>query len=126
MISASDAYIERYVAAIDFDAGFVLGAFEDGHLSGIAHAAADNESGTPMLEVGLSVDHERRRRGLGRELLRECLVRARQNKAGPVVVLYQSSNDAMSATARSLGGVVSIDGVDTRAEFPSRAAVPTP
>lgn len=121
-VGASDAYIERYVRGIDFDAGFVLGAFVGGQLRGVAHAARGRESGAPMIEVGLSVDRESRRRGVGRALLRACLTRAHQSAAGPVIVLYEPGNRAMAATARSLGATPRHDDGEVRAEF----AVPPP
>jgi GNAT superfamily N-acetyltransferase len=124
MISASDAYIERYVATIDFDAGFVFGAFQDGRVCGVAHAASGSVAGKPALEVGLSVDQDQRRRGLGRALLRECLNRAAQGNAVPVVVHFQPGNRAMAATAHSLGAVASRNGGETRAEFPHPGASP--
>jgi GNAT superfamily N-acetyltransferase len=116
-VGASDAYIERYVCGIDFDAGFVLGAFDGSQLRGVAHAARGHESGAPMIEVGLSVDRGSRRRGVGRELLRACVARAHQSAAGPVIVLYEAGNRAMAATARSLGGTPRSDDGEVRAEF---------
>jgi ribosomal protein S18 acetylase RimI-like enzyme len=128
MVGASDAYIERYVSGIDFDAGFVLGAFEAGQLRGVAHAASVQERSGSVLEVGLSVARASRRRGVGRELLRACLARARQSAVGHVVVLYRPDNQAMAATALSLGATPRHDDGDVRAEFavPARTSAAGP
>jgi GNAT superfamily N-acetyltransferase len=115
--AASDAYIESYVQGLDFDSGFVLGAFEGGRLRGAAHAASGLESGAPTLEVGLSVDRDTRRRGVGGKLLRACMMQARKSAAGPVFVLFQPGNSAMAATARSLGGTTRNEDGTVRAEF---------
>jgi ribosomal protein S18 acetylase RimI-like enzyme len=122
LVGASDSYIEQYVRGIDFDAGFVLGAFDGGRLRGLAHAASGQENGEPILEVGLSVSGDCRRRGVGRELLRACLVRAHKRTAGLVIVLYRPDNQAMAATARSLGATPRLDDGDVRAEFAAPAS----
>jgi ribosomal protein S18 acetylase RimI-like enzyme len=121
MVGASDAYIERYVSGIDFDAGFVLGTFDGPRLRGLAHAASGQEHGQAILEVGLSVSRDSRRRGVGRELLRACLARAQQRMAALVIVLYRPDNHAMAATARSLGGKPRLDDGEVRAEFAAHA-----
>ena len=118
----NDAFIERYAQGIVGDGHVLVGAMRGRRIVGLAHAAlyADGADGLAA-EIGISVDAEARKQGLGKRLLRAAMAAVGRLQAGRVHVLFMTMNSAMAALARSLGGHISRDGVDSSAVFDLQA-----
>jgi RimJ/RimL family protein N-acetyltransferase len=105
---ATDAEaIARYVDAIDFDRGTVLGArAPDGALAGLAHVAL----GDSMADLGLSVVPEHRERGVASALAAAALREAQRLRADELRVHCAATNAGMRRIAARLGMEFSTEG----------------
>ncbi len=115
----NDAFIERYGAGIGGAGHVLVGAMRGHRIVGLAHAAlyADGGSGLAA-EIGISIDADARKQGLGKRLLRAALEAAEQRlQASRVHVLFMTTNAPMAALARSLGGRIERDGSESSAVF---------
>ena len=114
----NDAYIERYAQGLVGDGHVLVGAMRGRRIVGLAHAAlyADGADGLAA-EIGISVDVDARKQGLGRRLMRAAIEAVARRRAGRVHVLFNAANTAMAALARSLGGRIVRDGVDSSVVF---------
>ena len=65
----NDHYIRRYVDGIGYGQDVLIGAFEKRRLVGVVHAAKYLENEELLVYVGVSVDVDARRHGLGKRLL---------------------------------------------------------
>ncbi len=124
--SINDDSVRRYVTSIGFARDLLVGVRQGSGLVGLAHAAVDLERGDLVCEVGISVDRAARRRGVGKRLLLAAMAATRRFNVRRVTVLFRSSNTAMAALARSIGGHVERTGGDSCAVFDLRAGPQLP
>jgi RimJ/RimL family protein N-acetyltransferase len=110
---ATDAdAIARYVDAIDFDRGTVLGArAPDGTLAGLAHVAV----GDATADLGLSVLAEHRQRGVASALAAAALREAQRLRADEFRLHCAATNAGMRRIATRLGMEFSTEGSDVLA-----------
>jgi GNAT superfamily N-acetyltransferase len=115
-VAADADALARYVASIDFERDAVFGAAGvDGALDGFAHVALHDG----VAELGVSVVHTGRRRGLAGALAAAALRVARDADAREFRFHAAASNDGMRLVARRLGMSLEFDG----SEFTARRAL---
>ena len=113
----NDHYIRRYVDGIGYGRDVLIGAFEKRRLVGVVHAAKYLENEELLVEVGVSVDVGARRHGLGKRLLLAAIEAAKRFNVHRAHVLFRSTNVAMAASTRSVGGRVEHNGSESFAVF---------
>jgi len=114
-LTASDAYIHRYVFEImdlERDAGF--GAFADGKLVGLANIAA---IGDTSCELAFSIDADYRGTGLARNLMRTSIAYCRELGMSRLCMSCLRENKKMQALAKSFGLSMTIDFNEAYAEL---------
>lgn len=111
----SDEWIDAHVAAIPADGLILVGLLRD-RVIAAAHIALDADNA--VAEVGLSVDTEHRSGGLGRELLNQAVVFARNRRAEKLYTLCLSDNRSMVALARRAGMAVEFAQGEAEAHLP--------
>jgi pimeloyl-ACP methyl ester carboxylesterase len=114
---ANADYVQRYVHGVGFARDILLGAVYEHRLVGLVHLAVDLDNGEPVAEVGLSVDRDKRRLGLGRLLLQSALVEAKRMGMVRVDMMFRGCNAALSALSARVGGRVGARGRETVAMF---------
>lgn len=114
---ASDTYVTNYVSGICFAHDIVLGAGEDSKPVGLAHGAVFVERGDLAAEIGISVDQDERRCGLGKRLLLAALEHARRLGVVRAHAIFRSDNVAVARLARRMGVRVKRDGGESRIVF---------
>lgn len=118
-VATDAAAVARYVDAIDFEQGMVLGAMTAaGALAGVAHLALD---GT-IAEVGLSVRPGDRQRGVAAALAAAALREAGRLGADELRIHCTASNRGMRRIAERLGMDITADGSDLLARRRLRPA----
>lgn len=108
-VACDDEALARYVAAIDFESGSVLGAAAaDGSLVGVAHIALRDA----VAELGISVSPGRRQQGVAGALAAAALGEAQRMGAREFRFEAAASNAGMRRLARQLGMHVRAEGTD--------------
>ena len=120
--AASDAQIQRYVEALDFDQDEIFGIFNRKlELIAMAHLAFPlaGPGGAPptVAEFGVSVSSAARGRGFGRRLFEHAMLHARNRRVGALVIHALSENTAMLRIASSLGAIVCREGSESEARL---------
>lgn len=112
---ASDAQIERYVNAIDFEHDAVFGIFNRNlELVAMAHLAPGRaEDVRSCAEFGVSVLSHARGKGLGSELFERAVVHARNKGIKMLFIHALSENTAMLKIARNAGARIERDGSES-------------
>jgi pimeloyl-ACP methyl ester carboxylesterase/GNAT superfamily N-acetyltransferase len=103
---ASDSHVSTYVSGICFAHDIVLGAKRDSRFVGLAHGAVFVERGDLATEIGISVDQDVRRCGLGKRLLLAALEVARRLGVVRAHAIFRSDNIATVRLARNMGARV--------------------
>ena len=99
-IITHDAMIERYADSLDFSRDAVFGVQGDGRrLDGITHLALEKNHA----EIGVSVRHTARGRGIGTALVSRAALHARNLNINVLFMQCLSENRAMMRIAASLG-----------------------
>ncbi len=98
------ASIEAYVRGIDFARSTILGVFDDElRLQGVLHLCPSGG----IVELGISVRADARRRGIGTLLLRRALGHARLIGAERLFMHCLAENDDLMRLARAAGAQIS-------------------
>ncbi len=118
--TASDAQINHYADAIDFERDEVFGIFnrrlELIAMAHLAFAPTPQISGQPaMAEFGASVLRAARGRGLGGRLFDHAMLRARNRGIETLFIQALSENTAMLKIARNAGATVKREGSESEA-----------
>ena len=123
---ASDEYVRSYADGIAFARDIVLGAMRGSRVVGLAHGSVFIERGDLVVEIGVSVDAEDRRSGLGMRLMGAVMDRAKRCNVVRAYVLFRSGNIAMAALQRGLGARIVRDGNESSSvvELNGSAGVP--
>ena len=114
---AGDAQVSNYVSGICFAHDIVLGAERDSRIFGLAHGALFMEHGDLATEIGISVDPDARRCGLGKRLLLAALELTRRLGVVRAHAIFRADNVAVVRMARDLGARVERDGGESSAVF---------
>ncbi|HJV60865.1 MAG TPA: GNAT family N-acetyltransferase [Albitalea sp.] len=113
----TDDIIEQYVSGIRYDSDIVLGSLEAGRLVGLVHAAVFDTPEGRVCEIGISVDADRRKAGIGKRMLAASMAVAASRGIRRADVQYMTANRSMAALARSAGGRLQADGSESSAAF---------
>jgi GNAT superfamily N-acetyltransferase len=101
---ASDETIESYVRGIHFSRDAVFGAVgSSARLIAVGHLAFERGAEMTRAELGISVQADHRRRGLGIAILRRAAEHARNRGARTIVMSYVPENDALEELAKRAG-----------------------
>ncbi len=111
-----DAAIAEYVSGLDFDRDLVLGYREHGKLVALVHMGALRTAGET--ELGISVAHSRRGRGLGMRLTSEAFRLVGERGFTHVHVYYMDENLAMRAIVGHYPVPVHREGGDNEVRIP--------
>jgi len=115
--TVNDDYVQRYVNGIGYARDVLIGALQERRLIALAHAAMYLEHGELVSEVGVSVESNLRRNGLGKRLLHAAIDAAKRFNVRRVYVIFRTGNAAMAALTRSVGGRINRQGTESSAVF---------
>jgi GNAT superfamily N-acetyltransferase len=114
---AGDAQVSDYVSGICFSHDIVLGAERDSRIVGLAHGTLFVERGDLATEIGISVDQDARRSGLGKRLLLAALEVARRLGVVRAHAIFRADNVAVARMARDRGARVERSGSESSTVF---------
>jgi len=117
---ATDARVQAYVEALDFERDEILGIFDRRlRLVATAHVAYDHRPGgeraPDLAEFAVSVLERGRGRGLGARLFDHAVMHARNRGVERLMIHALSENTAMLRIARNAGATVQRDGSESQA-----------
>jgi RimJ/RimL family protein N-acetyltransferase len=117
---AGEAHAFAYCARLDWRRSLVLGWFVAGELRAVGELKRIDDGAGVAAEIALSVEPPFRGRGVGTELCRRLLVRARNRLVARVHMLCLSDNRRVQRIARGLGGTLAFHPgeVEARLELP--------
>jgi GNAT superfamily N-acetyltransferase len=124
----SPQVILAYVDAIDWQRTWIIGAFEDGVLRGVAelrdtgapgHTTPDLKKGGRCGELSVSVEPGFRRQGVGTRLLQETLLIARNRAFDTLYLLCLPENRQMQRLAARFAGQLSFQDGDVEVRLKS-------
>ncbi len=116
---ASDAQIDAYVDALNFERDEMFGIYNRHlRLIAMAHLAyARSSSGLPLVELGISVLQKARGHHYGERLFERAMMHARNEGIGLMYLHVLSENTAMLKIARRCGAVFVRDGAESEAHL---------
>ncbi len=100
----SDEHARAYCARLDLRRSVALGWFVAGELRAVGELKPIDDAGTA--ELAVSVERPFQGRGIGTELCRRLIVRARNRLVAKVYMLCLPYNRRMQRIARGLGGAL--------------------
>jgi RimJ/RimL family protein N-acetyltransferase len=110
--------IRAYCARLDHHPGSViLGCFVAGELRAVGELKPIGAAWPPAAELAVSVERPFRGRGLGTELCRRLVVRARNRFVARVHMLCLLDNRPVQRIARGLGGALSFHQGEAEAQL---------
>jgi RimJ/RimL family protein N-acetyltransferase len=110
--------VRAYCARLDRDPGaVVLGCFLAGELRAVGELKPSGGAWPPAAELAVSVEKPFRGGGLGTELCRRLVVRARNRFVARVHMLCLLDNRPVQRIARGLGGALSFHPGEAEAEL---------
>lgn len=112
----SPEWLRLYIDGIDFQRDAVLGVRDGDRLAGVAHVALFDGAA----ELGLSVDPDRRRRGIASAMFDRGVLHARNRGIVELFMHCLSENRAMRRLAHGAGMRILVegDGTDAWIELP--------
>jgi GNAT superfamily N-acetyltransferase len=119
----SDAAIAEHVAGLDRRPGFALAAFAGPlwqgpfHGSGPIKAFAELVVSGQTAELGLSVDADRRRAGIGTYLIQTAARLLAPRRVARILALTLARNTAMIRLGEACGAGIERDGADVMIDF---------
>ena len=114
---ASDERVRAYCAGLDWSRSVVLGHLVAGELRAAGELRLIDGTRRPRAaEIAVSVEAPFRGRGLGTELCRRLVVRARNRFVGKVHMLCLLDNRHVQRIARGLGGALTFHPGEVEAE----------
>ena len=114
---AGEERIRAYCARLDWPPAVVLGYFVDGVLRAAGELKPIAGTLPPVAELAVSVEAPFRGRGVGTELCRRLLVRARNRLIARVHMLCLLDNRRVQRIARGLGGALAFHPGEVEAEL---------
>jgi GNAT superfamily N-acetyltransferase len=115
--TATDAHIQRYVEALNFERDEIYGIFNtELEIIAMAHLALMKDPGRDYSsEFGVSVAAHARGRGYGARLFERAVIHARNEKVYQMYIHALSENAPMIRIARKGGAKIERDGSETEA-----------
>lgn len=113
---ASDERVRAYCAGLDRSRSVVLGHLVAGELRAAGELTLIDGARPRAAEIAVSVEAPFRGRGLGTELCRRLVVRARNRFVGKVHMLCLLDNRHVQRIARGLGGALAFHPGEVEAE----------
>jgi len=115
--TATDAHIQRYVEALNFERDEIYGIFNtELEIIAMAHLALMKDPGRDYSsEFGVSVAAHARGRGYGARLFERAVIHARNEKVYQMYIHALSENAPMIRIARQGGAKIERDGSETEA-----------
>ena len=115
--TATDAHIQRYVQALNFERDEIYGIFNaELEIIAMAHLALMKDAGREFSsEFGVSVAAHARGRGYGARLFERAVIHARNEKVYQMYIHALSENAPMIRIARKGGAKIERDGSETEA-----------
>ncbi len=104
-----DAQIRAYVRNINWDQSFILGAFEEDQLIGVAEAMFDRAPAPREAEIAVTISKPLRSRGLGRHLVDLAVDHVSARGVMRTSLFFLRENRFIQRIVRSLGGVFDAD-----------------
>jgi GNAT superfamily N-acetyltransferase len=114
---ASDERVRAYCARLDWSRSVVLGCLVAGEPRGVGELKPVEGAWPPMAELAVSVEAPFRGRGIGTELCRRLVVRARNRFVARVHMLCLLDNRRVQRIARGLGGALTFHPGEAEAEI---------
>ena len=114
---ADDSQVSNYVRGICFAHDIVLGAGWDARIVGLPHGALFMDRGDMATEIGISVDEDARRCGIGKRLLLAALELTRRLGVVRAHAIFRADNVAVVRMARDLGARVERNGSESSTVF---------
>src|SRR3954469_8883924 len=114
---AGEDRVRAYCARLDRPRSVVLGYLVDGVPRAVGELKPIAGSRPPAAELAVSVEAPFRGRGVGTELCRRLLVRARDRLVARVPLLCLLANRAVQGVARRLGGTLAFHPGEVEAEI---------
>ncbi len=114
---ASDERVRAYCAGLDWSRSVVLGHVVAGELRAAGELRLIDGARPRAAEIAVSVEAPFRGRGLGTELCRRLVVRARNRFVGKVHMLCLLDNRHVQRIARGLGGELTFHPGEVEAEI---------
>jgi GNAT superfamily N-acetyltransferase len=114
---AGDERVRAYCARLDWSRSVVLGCLVAGELRGVGELKELAGSLPPAAEIAASVEAPFRGRGIGTELCRRLVVRARNRFVARVHMLCLLDNRRVQRIARGLGGALTFHPGEAEAEI---------
>ncbi|MFM6986681.1 MAG: GNAT family N-acetyltransferase [Hydrogenophaga sp.] len=117
--AATDEQIRRYVDGLRFEHDELFGIFNRKlELIAMAHLAYSVDPGCcSCAEFGVSVSHQARGRGYGRQLFERAAMHARNEGVSQLFIHALSENTAMLNIARKAGAIIERDGPEAQAHL---------
>lgn len=120
----SNPAVAAYVDGIDLSKAILVGWFDGGVLRGVAEVMFDRLLLPAHAEVGLSVQSDWQKQGIGAELASRAVMLARNRGAGSIHLLCLRENRAMQRIARRLSGLLDFADCEVAARVPLARATP--
>ncbi|MGF1628312.1 MAG: GNAT family N-acetyltransferase [Kiloniellaceae bacterium] len=113
--------IVAYTAGICWPQTWIVGAFEDGVLRGVAELRSGDRSGAPTAELSVTVERAYQDRGIGTRLLEKALLIARNRGFRSLFLLCLPENVKMQHIARKFGDRMSFQDGDVELRITATA-----
>jgi RimJ/RimL family protein N-acetyltransferase len=121
----SDTYLSTYPERCCEHGAEAIGYFEDGVMRGVAEMHLD-EAQHSTAEVAFSVEPEFRRAGIGSELFRRLIGRARESHIDQLRMNCHPQNREMQALARKFHAEIAIDRAGNIGRIKTKPRKPVP
>jgi RimJ/RimL family protein N-acetyltransferase len=110
-------FIEEHCRRFDWLSGAILGAFDDGVLTGAAELRWLEPGLGWRAEVAITVDKIHQEQGIGTELLRRVVIYARNRGLKGLYMICMTDNRRMQAIARKFEGQLVFDASQVEADI---------
>jgi GNAT superfamily N-acetyltransferase len=111
--------ITAYAGAIEWSQTWVVGAFYEGILRGVAELRAGNTPGAKTAELSVTVERAYQNRGIGTRLMEEALLIARNRGFATLYLLCLPENLKMRHIARKFGDQIDVQDGDVEVRIKS-------
>jgi RimJ/RimL family protein N-acetyltransferase len=115
--SVGNAFIEDHCRRFDWLSGAILGAFDNGELTGAAELRWLKPGLDWRAEVAITVDKNHQEQGIGTELLRRVVIYARNRSLKALYMVCMTDNRRMQAIARKLEGQLVFEASQVEADI---------
>lgn len=111
----TEEQIDEYVAKLNFNRDIIEGAFDGAVLVGMCNISVFDDEGYPGGELGITVDKEFRKQGIGANLVERTLAQAGARGVSRVHVHYMRRNLSMARLVAGKAVALDFDGDEATA-----------